>query len=299
MIQLMSGLIDSFNRDGFLVVRDAIPGAVLDAFVGVLEAEVDRRARAMFKGGEISDPYAGEPFATRWYRMWQERGGEPKPPTWHACVFGPELYALWTHEAILDVVELVVGPEVQASGDYILRPKLPALNLLPWHQDSGYMPATEQYPWPTVWVPFVPVSVDNGAMQFIPGSHRQPIQEHRKSDGERYATPARDPAARRAVVTPELNPGDFVIFSNLRVPSVDRRPGPVGALVDRLPVQSRRHAGGRRPLVSRHAARGTQRQRSGPDTELGRSSGAVGAESSADQESIVEAGCLRSSLART
>ncbi len=210
----MSDLIDSFGRDGFFVVRDAIPDAILSAFIEVLEAEVDRRATAMFERGEISDLYAGEPFATRWYRLWQDRGGEPNPPTWHACVFGPELYALWTHETILDVVELVVGLEIQASGDYILRPKLPSLNLLPWHQDSGYMPATEQYPWPTVWVPFVPVNADNGAMQFIPGTHTLPIQEHRKSEGARYATPVRHPAAGRRVVTPELDPGDFVIFSN-------------------------------------------------------------------------------------
>ena len=214
MAPRMGRQIDSFNRDGFLVVRDAIPGAVLDSFIGVLEAEVERRAVAMFERGEISDPYVGEAFDTRWYRIREERGGEPKPPTWHACVFGPELYALWTHAAVLDAVELVVGPEIQASGDYILRPKLPSLNLLPWHQDSGYMPATEQYPWPTVWVPFVPVHAANGAMQFIPGSHRQPIQEHRKSDGAGYATPERDPAAGREVVTPELNRGDFVIFSN-------------------------------------------------------------------------------------
>ena len=149
------------------------------------------------------------------------------------------------------------------------------------------MPATEQYPWPTVWVPFVPASADNGAMQFIPGSHRQPIQQHRKSDGERYATPRRDPAAGRDVVTPELNPGDFVIFSNYVFHrstagldpsvrwSIDFRFSPAGTPVgDHLWFHG-----------MRHVVRSTRR--SGPDTELGRSGGAVGAESSAGQESIV------------
>ena len=43
MTRLMSGRIDIFNKDGFLVVRGVIPDTVLDAFIGVLDAEVDRR----------------------------------------------------------------------------------------------------------------------------------------------------------------------------------------------------------------------------------------------------------------
>ena len=207
----------AYAADGYLVVRGAIPHAVIDSFVRVLKKEVDRRARALYAAGAISQIFTEEPFARRWYRVRREQSGQPERLTWHACVFGRELYALWTHPAILDVVESLLGGEIQVSGDYILRPKLPAerVSALPWHQDSGYMEDTGQYHWPTVWVPLVPVSEANGAMQFLPGTHRLSIQEHGdRSHDSGYGTPERDPAAGREAVTLSMRPGDFVIFHN-------------------------------------------------------------------------------------
>ena len=207
----------TYAAQGYLVVRDALPQAVLDSFIGVLEAEVDRRARAMHARGETTDLFAKEPFATRWYRLRQEQGGPEEHTTWHACVFGRELYALWTHAAIVDVVESLIGPEVQVSGDWLLRPKLPAEEVsgLPWHQDSGYMKDTEQYHWPTVWVPLVPVDRANGAMECLPGTHLLPIQEHGKREhGSGGGTPQQDPSAGREAVTMCMDRGDFVIFHN-------------------------------------------------------------------------------------
>ena len=207
----------TYEAQGYLVVRGALPPAVVDAFTGVLEAEVDRRARAMYARGEITDLYSNEPFDIRWYKVRQEQGGPEDHTTWHACVFGRELYALWTHPAIVDVVESLIGPEVQVSGDWLLRPKLPAeaVSGLPWHQDSGYMKDTEQYHWPTVWVALVPVDRANGAMEFLPGTHLLPIQEHGNREhvsGGR--TPQHDPSAGREVVTMSMDRGDFVIFHN-------------------------------------------------------------------------------------
>ena len=199
------------------MVRGALPHSVLDAFIRVLEAEVDCRARAMYAHGEISNLFSKEPFVTRWYRLRREQGRLEEHTTWHACVFSRALYELWTHPAILDVVESLLGPEVQVSGDWLLRPKLPAEGEsgLPWHQDSGYMKDTEQYHWPTVWVPLVPVSRANGAMEFLPGTHRLPIQEHDDKElvtGGR--TPQHDPSVGRGVVTMSMDRGDFVIFHN-------------------------------------------------------------------------------------
>ena len=217
MALLTKDQCESYAADGFLVVRGALPRAVIDAFIGVLEAEVDRRARALYAQGAISQLFEDEPFLTRWYRVRQEQGGRPEHLTWHACVFGRELYQLWTHPAVLDVVESLLGAELQVSGDYILRPKLPAesVSALPWHQDSGYMENTGQYHWPTVWVPLVPVSAANGAMQFLPGTHRLAIQEHGdRGHDSGFRTPAHDPAAGREAVTLPMQPGDFVIFHN-------------------------------------------------------------------------------------
>ena len=217
MAHLTNDQCKTYAADGYLVVRGALPRAVLDSFIRVLEAEVDRRARAMYAHGEISDLFSEEPFVTRWYRLRREQGGREEHTTWHACVFSREFYELWTHPAILAVVESLLGPEVQVSGDWLLRPKLPAEGEsgLPWHQDSGYMKDTEQYHWPTVWVPLVPVSRANGAMEFLPGTHRFPIREHDDKElvtGRR--TPQHDPSVGREVITMSMDRGDFVIFHN-------------------------------------------------------------------------------------
>ena len=217
MAHLTNDQCRSYAADGYLVMQGAIPAAVLDSFVRVLEAEVECRAQAMYAQGEISDLFSDEPFATRWCRLRQERGGQDEHTTWHACVFSRALYDLWTHAAILDVVESLLGSEIQVSGDWLLRPKLPAEGVagLPWHQDSGYMKDTGQYHWPTVWVPLVPVSEENGAMEFLPGTHRLPIREHGDKElvtGHR--TPQHDPSVGREVVTMSMDRGDFVIFHN-------------------------------------------------------------------------------------
>ena len=217
MALLTNDQCKTYAADGYLVVRGAIPLAVIDSFIQVLEAEVDRRARAMYAQGVVSDLFSDEPFATRWYQLRQEQSEQPERLTWHGCVFSRALYELWTHPAILDVVESLLGSEIQVSGDWIVRPRLPAEGVSgnPWHQDSGYMRDTGQHHFPTVWMPFVPVSEENGAMEFLPGTHRLPIQEHDNQDqvtGRK--TPQQDPSLGREVVTLSMDRGDFVIFHN-------------------------------------------------------------------------------------
>lgn len=76
------------------------------------------------------------------------------------------------HPAILEAVEPLVGPDIvlwscdwnvkrAGTGDYV-----------PWHQDSPYWNLSSDNV-VTVWIAIGDVTRDNGAMQVVPGSHRQ------------------------------------------------------------------------------------------------------------------------------
>ena len=212
-----SEIFAKFAKQGYLVVRGAIPQARIEAVIEVAAGLVDQDARRLLERGLIEDACAGEPFARRWYRVWRQHGGQQDFTVgWHGRVFSRALYELWIEPAILDVVEALIGPEIQFNGDFWVRPKLPAEQetTLPWHQDSGYMPDTAQHRLLTVWLPLVPVDAGNGTLQFIPGSHAQGIQDHGTPEGK-YRTTAFDPAAGAEVHTLHMQPGDFVIFHNL------------------------------------------------------------------------------------
>ena len=209
---------DTFAKQGYLLVRSGIPQSRIDAMKAAGAAIVDQEARRLLARGEIQDPCENESFARRWYHIWRQHGGrqEFSGAGWHSRVFNRALYQLWIEPGILDVVEELIGPEIQFNGDFWVRPKLPAEQetTLPWHQDSGYMPGTGEQRLLTVWLPLVDVDAANGTLQFIPGSHHLGIQDHTTPAGK-YRTTAFDPAAAAAVDTVPMRPGDFVIFHNL------------------------------------------------------------------------------------
>ena len=77
----------------------------------------------------------------------------------------------------------------------------PAAN---WHQDHAYWRPEFDYYALGVWLPMHDVSVEMGAMQFIPGSHKRGLVPHRQEDApEHNVLAARDPVdAAKAVACP-------------------------------------------------------------------------------------------------
>ena len=83
------------------------------------------------------------------------------------------------HEQILDCVEDLIGPNIQLFHDQALYKPAHHGGPVFWHQDNAYWqcaPATLV----SCWLTLDDVSVDNGAMQVIPGSHLQAL-DHEKS----------------------------------------------------------------------------------------------------------------------
>ncbi len=89
----------------------------------------------------------------------------------------PWINELIRHEKILDAVEDLMGPDILcwSSSFFIKTPDDPGY--MSWHQDSATYDL-EGGPLITAWIALTDAQTDNGAMRFIPGSHRLGEQSH-------------------------------------------------------------------------------------------------------------------------
>lgn len=77
----------------------------------------------------------------------------------------------------------------------------------PWHQDEAYMDPQWERRGLSLWIPLDGATVEEGCLQFIAGSHRLPVLEHRHVQSTALAlmTDEVDPSAATAC---PLRPGD-------------------------------------------------------------------------------------------
>jgi hypothetical protein len=90
----------------------------------------------------------------------------------------------------------------------------------PWHQDGSYWAVTGRQLC-TAWLALDPVRPDNGGLQFVPGSHRwgTVFRAQAFAPGQEVEDSGHEPIpdddvlrARHIVWSPELDPGDAVVF---------------------------------------------------------------------------------------
>ena len=209
---------EKFTEQGYLVVQSALSEADLAPLIAVVSEVVGTRATELYNEGVISDTYEGLPFERRWHAILKACDRENEVFGWHTLVFSEALFDLITHRKILDVLESLIGGDIQFNGDFWVRPKLPneKLTTLPWHQDSAYMPNTETDTHLTVWLPLVDVKPENGPLQFLPGSHKSGLQTYHRVPGETFAVPVLSPTSSDIDIhTLEMEKGDLLVFNNL------------------------------------------------------------------------------------
>lgn len=114
------------------------------------------------------------------------------------------------HPQILDMVEQILGPDIVLWITRILcKPPVKGREV-PWHQDGEYWPMR---PLETcsVWIAIDPVSVSNGCMRFIPGSHKQQeLYRHHVTDRDNLVLSLeldQDQFNEADAVNVELEPG--------------------------------------------------------------------------------------------
>lgn len=215
----------SFDRDGYVVVKNLIDPADLDPIRDFIASKVDSFVRKQLAEGKLSSAYEEESFGRRYAAVCEALDISPRD--WSFGSFGEEFYDLYTLPGILHVLSVILGPEVSNLGSPALRTKLPnsVITSFPWHQDSQYVDQpkagikeqhTGDLPMVTVWVPLVEATVENGCCWVIPGSHRWGLLEGARGE-DRNVRIEEDVETRGNTLPIPLEPGGALFMSNLCV----------------------------------------------------------------------------------
>lgn len=206
-----------FNAEGYVVFHNFFAPTLMDQAQQALTTLVDQFAAQLVASGAQTSTFSAEPFPTRLLRLYAGQM-EQAPNLLRRELHLPGLFAIFFHPQLLDMAAQVLGDEIRLYPNYSARPKFPdyAPTEVLWHQDGGYTEgAVEQLRMVNVWAPLVPARVDNGCMQFIPGTHHLGVVPHERRDY--YLEISNEALAPRLAQATniELDPGDLVLFHNL------------------------------------------------------------------------------------
>jgi len=97
----------------------------------------------------------------------------------HPIAQHPAFLDLVSHPKLLDLVEALIGPNIQFVHSKInLKPPATEAAAYPWHQDWPFNPHTN-LDMVAVMVPLDDANAQNGCLRVVPGSHRLGPVDHR------------------------------------------------------------------------------------------------------------------------
>jgi Phytanoyl-CoA dioxygenase (PhyH) len=76
-----------------------------------------------------------------------------------------------------------------------------------WHQDQAYWIGTDDHRTATCWLPVDDSTIKNGCIQFLPGSHREPVRPH---------VPVGEDRGKVHAIATSLRDGDVVVAVPIR-----------------------------------------------------------------------------------
>ena len=219
-----NAILNQLDDQGFAIMNNFLAPDLVDAARAEVMLIVEEHAQKLMTTGAIKDLYVDESFETRFIRIHKE-APENAPDHLRKELHRPGLYDIFFNQTLLDIVENVLGPEIRLYPNYTVRPKMPdqpKTDVL-WHQDAGYTEYwhksgsrdVSKLRMMNLWTPLVPAHVENGAMQFIAGSHKMDLFRHEQR--EYYLEIPDEPIYPHSdrIVDIEVDPCDLILFSNM------------------------------------------------------------------------------------
>ncbi|XP_052270079.1 uncharacterized protein LOC127871318 isoform X2 [Dreissena polymorpha] len=224
--QLPASQIKEYFENGYTVVEKFFTEAELEPVRACVNGVVDDLAQKLYKAGKIPELYAEYGFLERLTKVEAAFPG--------ACIICSKLGAvpqalkdLWANERLLNVIEQLIGPDIAGNPAWNLRTKVPnnSVTTVPWHQDVSYLDNdTYRMLIPTVWIPFVDSTAENGCLEVMDKGHRTgKVATHQCCYGDTFYTILEEAEMERTLGvnmerdrrTLPVKSGGFILFNNV------------------------------------------------------------------------------------
>lgn len=147
-------VVEEFDANGFVVTEGLLSAEELNGYSGAVDAAVARRTVGDERS--VADKGTYEQSFVQCMRLW-ETDADVRPFTFHPALAQA-------------AAELLAVPAVRLWQDQALY-KEPGGRLTDPHQDATFWPIGDT-PLVSAWIPFEGSSVEQGAMGYVPGSHK-------------------------------------------------------------------------------------------------------------------------------
>lgn len=185
----------SYDRDGFVVVRQLLPAPEL----ALLQHELDRYIREIVPTLPDADAFYVDRNRPETLKQLQHMGRDSffrdyaKHPIWMA------------------LAESLVGEQVTVQEPEWFNKPAGTQSPTPPHQDNYYFCLSPPHV-VTIWMALDPVDDENGCLRYVRGSHLSEVRPHSRSNILGFSQGITDfgPADREQEVPIHLQPGDVV-----------------------------------------------------------------------------------------
>src|ERR1700730_6762274 len=161
--------VQAYRRDGVIMVPDVLDAATLTEVRSVIAELVAGAAKTL----EHTDVYDLEP------------GHTAENPRVRRIKTPHKVHALFNdivrRPAVLDILKQLIGPNLRLHGSKLNMKSAQYGSPVEWHQDWAFYPHTNDDVL-AIGVLLDDVTLENGPLRIIPGSHRGPVHDH-QNDG--------------------------------------------------------------------------------------------------------------------
>ena len=114
--------LDRFREDGCVLVENVFTRAELQPVMDELDSQVGALAEKLFAGGRIQSKHEDKDFYTRLTAIAEEFEGAA-PLFLIDGAMGDRMAELWSCDKLLDIVEQVIGPDIEGQPIWTCAPK--------------------------------------------------------------------------------------------------------------------------------------------------------------------------------